>query len=580
MRVNSHFEFETPLHFLALHTESSLICINHRRATDANCDAPSPILRGDRGCRQLKLHQRSQRNSDSVLKWWIPRGLTSREPAGRLQQYGPNTVAEARRSTAAMLASRFWGLIPWMLECAIVLDLALGRYAETAVIAALLVFNGLMGFNQERRATAALTLLRQRLTLNARVYRDGNLLTLSATELVPGDLVRLRVGDIVPADIRLIEGKILADQSVLTGESLPVELDSPKTAYSGSLVRRGEPTGEVTATATRTYFGKTSELVRIAEAPPRLERLIVAIANYLAAVDVLLAAAVLITAVLVGSSLAEVVPFVLMLLVISIPHILPTMFIVSAALGSRALAENGVLVTRLSAIEDAASMDVLCLDKTGTLTENHLSLRETVPLVDGRTSDDVLRLAALASDAATQDPIDLAILQAARERGVLGNLPVRISFTPFDPSTKRSEVSVRKNDQTIRIVKGEPATIAGLADTSWVGLAPQVARLSAEGSRVLAVATGMDCDLHLMGLIALGDPVRSESAALIEQLRDRGVRVLLVTGDGEATARAVAVKVGMPGDVAPAGIVKEDLDPETALWFSIFARVLPEDKFI
>lgn len=509
----------------------------------------------------------------------VPRGLTSREAAGRLQQYGSNTVAEVRRGTAAMLASKFWGLIPWMLEVAIVLDLALGRYAETAVIAALLVFNALMGFNQERRATAALALLRQRLTVNARVYRDSSWQTLSASELVPGDLVRLRVGDIVPADIRLTEGNILADQAVLTGESLPVELDSLKTAYSGSFVRRGEATGEVTATGTRTYFGKTSEFIRIAEAPPRLERLIVAIAKYLAAVDVLLAAVVLVTAALMGSSLVDVVPFVFMLLVISIPHILPTMFIVSAALGSRALAEKGVLVTRLSAIEDAASMDVLCLDKTGTLTENRLSVRETVPLVDGRTSDDVLRLAALASDAATQDPIDLAILQAAGERGVLGNLPVRVSFTPFDPSTKRSEVAVRKNDQTIRVVKGEPATVAGLAGASWVGLAPHVARLSAEGSRVLAVATGMDSDLHLMGLIALADPVRSDSAALVEQLRDRGVRVLLVTGDGEATARAVAAKVGMPEDVAPAGIVKEDLDPDAALRFSIFARVLPEDKF-
>lgn len=508
----------------------------------------------------------------------VPDGLTSQEAAARLRQYGPNAVAEARTSTINMLLRKFWGLIPWMLEFAIVLDLILGRWVEAAVIGALLVFNALTGFAQERRATSALALLRQRLTVNARVQRDGRWQVLSAAEIVPGDCVRLRVGDIVPADIRLVDGHVLLDESALTGESLPVDHQPGTAAFSGSLVRRGEATGEVTATGTRSYSGKASELVQIAAAPPRLERLIVAIAKYIAALDVLFAVLVFAAAALAGIPFYEVLPFVLMLLVVSIPHILPTMFIVTAALGSRGLAEKGILVTRLSAIEDAASMDVLCLDKTGTLTENHLIVQQLAPWA-GATSDALLRFAALASDEATQDPIDLAILQAARERGLLAILPQRLDFTPFDPSTKRSEISIRENNEIVRIVKGEPATIAELAHMPWSDLSREVARLSADGSRVLAVATGSPSDLHVAGLIALGDPTRSDSAALITELRNRGVRVLLVTGDGEATARAVAAKVGIAGEVAPAGTIHENLDTEMAMRFSIFARVFPQDKF-
>jgi H+-transporting ATPase len=514
----------------------------------------------------------------SAPKTIAPGGLTASEAAERLQQVGANAVAEKHPSELLALLSKFWGVIPWMLEIAVILDIVLGRWIEAAVIASLLLFNALMGFAQERRATGALALLRQRLTVNARVRRDGHWRTIPASEVVPGDLVRLRIGDIVPADIRLSDGEVLLDQSVLTGESLPTEHQPGSTAYSGSLVRRGEASGEVVATGARTYFGKTSDLVQTAEAPPRLERFIVEIAKYIAALDVLLALAVLAAAAIWGTPLFDVLPFVLMLLVASIPHILPTMFTMSASLGARALADKGILVTRLSAIEDAASMDVLCLDKTGTLTENHLTIQDLVPSA-AATSDELLRLAALASEEATQDPIDLTILEAARERGLLSNLPSRLDFVPFDPTTKRSEISIRAGDQVTRIVKGEPATVAELTRTPWPDFSAEVSRLSADGSRVLTVASGTGSDLHLAGLVALGDRPRSDSASLIAELRSRGVRVLLVTGDGEATARAVAAKVGITGDVAPAGTIHENLDPEEAMRFGIFARVFPQDKF-
>jgi H+-transporting ATPase len=507
-----------------------------------------------------------------------PAGLTAAEAAERLQQFGPNVVARMRPRGMGALLGKFWGVVPWMLEGAIVLDLVLGRRVEAIVIAGLLVFNALVGFMQEGRAQKALALLRQRLTVTARVRRDERWRELPAAQLVPGDLVRLRMGDVVPADVQLTDGQVQVDQSQLTGESLPVEHQAETTTYAGSLVSRGEATGVVTATGARTYLGKTAELVRVAEAPRRVELLIVRIAKYLGALVIVLAVAVLAATMLQGKPLIEMLPFGLMLLVASVPVALPMMFTMSAALGAHALAESGVLVTRLSAIQDAAAMDVLCLDKTGTITENRLTVG-TVEAFAGATADDVLRLAALASDEATQDPIDLAILQAARERGLIATAPTRLVFVPFDPITKRSEVSIRQDNQLLRIVKGAPAALAELVNAPRAEVAAAVAQLSADGSRVLAVATGDESSLRIAGLIALSDPPRSDSAALIADLRSRGVRVLLVTGDGEATARAVAAKVGITGEVAPAGTLRENLDLAAAARFEIFPGVYPQDKF-
>jgi H+-transporting ATPase len=507
-----------------------------------------------------------------------PEGLTGAEAAGRLRQFGPNAVSAMRPRGAGALLRKFWGVVPWMLEAAMVLDLVLGRWVEAIVIAALLVFNALIGFMQEGRAQNALALLRQRLTVTARVRRDGRWQQLPSFQLVPGDLVRLRAGDVVPADVRLSDGLVQVDQSQLTGESLPVEQTAQSTVYAGSSVSRGEATGSVVATGARTYFGKTAELVRLAESPRRLELLIVKIAKWLAAMVVVLAIAVFAATVWRGTPLLDMLPFGLLLLVASVPVALPMMFTMSAALGARALAESGILVTRLSAIQDAAAMDVLCLDKTGTITENRLSVAK-VEGSAGVAPDEVLRLGALACDEATQDPIDLAILKAARDKGLMEGAPPRLGFVPFDPGSKRSEVSITQNDRVVRILKGAPSAIAELTRTPWPAIAADVARLSADGSRVLAVATGSGADLRIAGLIALGDPPRSDSAALIADLRKQGIRVLLVTGDGEATARAVAGRVGITGEVAPAGTLGEKLDPAAAVRFEIFPGVYPQDKF-
>jgi H+-transporting ATPase len=504
-------------------------------------------------------------------------GLTSAEAAERFQRFGPNTIAEARPNRALVLAHGFWGLVPWMLEAAIGIDLYLGNWVQATVIAALLVFNAGLGFYQQTKAQRALGLLRERLTVTARVRRDGTWQEVPAADLVPGDLVHLRVGDIVPADVALSDGRLKVDQSQLTGESAQVDKRPGDPAYTGSLVARGEASGVVSATGSRTYYGKTAELVRVAEAPRRLELLIVRIAKYLAVVVVALAAAVFVYWGVEGKSFLDMLPFGLMLLVLSVPVALPAMFTMSATLGVQGLAQNGILVTRLSAIEDAATMDVICLDKTGTITQNRLSV-ETLEPHGSKSEDELLHLAALASDEATQDPIDLAILAATREHG-LSDGSTRESFVPFDPDAKRSEATVREDGKLLRVMKGAPAVVAELAGMGWPEITAAVERLSAGGARVLAVAAGSEETLQLEGLVALADPPRPESAELIRRLHSSGMKVLLVTGDGEDTARAVATKVGITGAVAPPGTLHEGLDPEVASRFEVFAGVLPEDKF-
>ncbi len=501
-------------------------------------------------------------------------GLTTEEAAARLRQHGPNAVPEPRPQLWRVLLGKFWSPVPWMLEVTVVLQLALGKVDEAVIIAALLVFNALLSFFQESRANHALALLRQRLSVTARVLRDGHWQTIAAQELVPGDVVHMRLGDLAPADIRLSEGAVLLDQSALTGESLPVEAGVGASVYAGSAVRRGEATGEVTATGTRTYFGRTAELVGLAKPESHLTQLILRIVRYLVTLDVALVVALFIYAIATGLSLRELLPFALILLVASVPVALPATFTIAQAFGAQALARRGVLVTRLSAIEEAAAMDVLASDKTGTLTQNRLSVARLVAFAPHDEAG-LLRAAALACDEATQDPIDLAILEAARVRGVLAGLPPRLAFIPFDPGTKRTEAVYHDNGER-RVVKGAVEAVAAL-----VAGAPDLSReteaLAAGGYRVLAVAAGVDA-LRLVGLVALEDPPRTDSGALIQSLRALGVRVVMVTGDALSTARAVAARLGLGERVCAREALRRGQDDPTREC-DVFASVLPEDKF-
>jgi H+-transporting ATPase len=490
-------------------------------------------------------------------------GLTSAEAAARLATYGPNAVPERRSSAARGFLAKVSGPVPWMLEAALVLEIALRKVVEALIIVLLLLLNATISVVQERRARDALALLRAQLRVVSRVRRDGVWAERPAEEIVPGDLVHVRVGDFVPADLVLESGRVLLDESSLTGESAPVEAQAKATAYSGSVVRRGEATGRVTSTGARSYFGKTVELVGAAKTTSHLETLILSIVKYLIAVDGALAAAVFAGALAFHMALADVVPFVLMLLVASVPVALPATFTLAGALGALELSSRGVLVTRLAAIEEAAAMQVLCSDKTGTLTQNSLSLASRCPAF-GQDEGELLRLAALASDEATQDPLDLAILRAA------GPFTTeRVQVTPFDPATKRAEALVRENGVLVRVVKGAPKAVASLVAEGWDPSA-DVARLGAAGERVLAVVAGPEGALRPMGLLGFLDPPREDAPALIRDLRALGVRVVMVTGDAAATAEAMAKQLGIGDRVGS--------DPSAAAVSDVLAGVLPEDK--
>ena len=505
-----------------------------------------------------------------------PAGLTSVEAERRLTEYGANEIPDRRPHPAVVLLRKFWGPIPWMLEATIAIQLLLDKTGEAAIVGVLLVFNAAVSFIEEGRASKAVALLRSRLTTRARVLRDGRWQGVAATSLVPGDCVHIRIGDLSPADIRIANGDVLLDQSALTGESVPVEAGPGALAYAAAVVRRGEATGEVVATGQRTYFGKTAELVRTAKSASHLQTTIFAIVKVLIAIDAVLVCALLLYAAAAGMPFGDVVPFALILLVASVPVALPATFTLATALGSTELAHHGVLVTRLSAIEEAAGMDVLCTDKTGTITENRLAVAATLPFASW-SEDEVLRFAALASDPATQDPIDLAILAAAAERNALADLPRRTKFVPFDPAQRYSLGQYQSATGPLCVVKGAPRALAALsASTQDIGATSE--RLAASGNRVLAVATGSDPNsLQLAGLIALEDPPRPDSASLVAGLKELGVSVVMVTGDNLATACAVAKRVGI-GDRAASADALDHLDADQALDHDIYARVFPEHK--
>ena len=499
-------------------------------------------------------------------------GLTKAEAHARLERYGPNALPEERPHLLRALVGKLMGPVPWLLEAAVVLELAAGKVVEAVIVACLVIFNAVISFVQEGRARDALALLRSRLALQARVRRDGCWELIDSEELVPGDLVHVRVGDIVPADITVSDGVVSVDQSVLTGESAAVEVRAGGTLYTGAIVSRGEASGEVTATGSHTYFGRTAELMRNAKTASHLEETIFKIVWALLAMDGALVVAVLAYGIVNHLPASELLPFVLILVVATVPVALPATFTLATSLGAVELARAGVLVTHLQAIEEAAAMDLLCTDKTGTITENSLSVVAVRPYGERREAD-VLALAAAASDEATQDPIDLAILAAAQAAGAPA-VGSRSGFVPFDPSIKRSEATLLANGATLHVMKGAPQVLAALA-TDSASIDPDLEELAAGGARVLAVASGGSA-LEVAGLIALGDPLRADSAALVERLHELGIRVVMVTGDSAPTALAVAREVGIGERLGTAAELREHGSSEFD--FDVIAGVLPEDK--
>ncbi len=502
------------------------------------------------------------------------RGLTSAEALTRLQAVGPNAISDVAQHPVRRALGKLWAPVPWMLEAAIVLQLGLREYVEAGVVAFLLVFNAGLGFIQETRAQATLAALKSRLALVASVRRDGNWKMVPAATLVPGDLVKLSLGSVVAADVRLVDGSVLLDQSMLTGESLPVEAGAGFETYAGALVRRGESLAEVVATGARTKFGRTAELVQGAKVESSQQKTILRVVRNLAlfngATTVFLAG----YALLLPMPRSDVVPLILVAVLSSIPVALPSMFTLAAAVGARALARNGVLPTSLSAVDEAGSIDILCSDKTGTLTRNELAVMSVRPMPEFDEAH-VLALAALASSDGGQDPVDVAIRTAAAGQPMVDG-PTLITFFPFDPAVKEAAADARRADGTaVRVIKGAFAALEGLAQPA-PGASVIVDELQAKGFRVLAVACGVPNGLRIAGLIALSDPPRGDSAALVAELAGLGVRTIMVTGDAEKTAKVVADTIGISGPVWATTPLPEDIRAEN---YALFAGVLPEDKY-
>jgi len=517
----------------------------------------------------------------------VGNGLETQEVQKRLTKYGYNEVPEKKVSFLTRLGKRFWGIVPWMLEATAIITFLLGKYPQALVILFLLLFNATMSLWREKKARTAMNNLKQRLRIQSRVRRDGKWSIIPARELVPGDLVRVRAGDLLPADIKIIEGSFGVDQSALTGESIITEKSAGEIAYSGSAIKRGEATGTVDATGTKTYFGKTVSLLELAKPKLHMEEVTVKVAHRLLILVLASLLVVFVYAVLTGFPLAVLLPLAGVLLVASVPVAMPTMFTVNMALGSSALAKQGVLVTRLSASEDAATMDVLCADKTGTITMNKLFIEEEMP-TNGFSKSDVLLYGALASQEANQDPIDIAFLAATAEAHISLDGYSQTGFVPFDPKTRMTEATIQKSGETFSVGKGSCDTICSscnLSDKETKDLHKHVEALSAKGLRVIAVAKSGDRSrLQFVGLAGVADRVSEDSRGTLDRIRDLGVSVKMLTGDALPIAKNIAQQIGLGDKITRMSKLEEMQSQREILDSTVeesdgIAEIYPEDKF-
>jgi len=525
---------------------------------------------------------------NSITPEFLKTGLNSSEVQERMKQYGFNEVPEKKENRVFQFAKKFWGLTAWMLEIIIILSWFLQRYADVYVVAGLLVLNAVLSFVEEQRASSVVESLKEKLRVSARVLRDGTWKVIPAKEIVPGDVVRLRSGDFVPADVKLVAGYLEVDQSALTGESLTVAKKPDDSVYSGSNVKHGESNGVVTSIGVKTYFGRTAQLVQLARPKLHVEEVISSVVKRLLVMVSALIAVAIVFSMFRSIGLLDILPLVLVVLLSAIPVALPAMFTVTMALGAMELAKKGVIVTRLSAAEDAATMDVLCLDKTGTITTNKLTIAKVIPQ-SGFSEKDVVLFGALASLMANQDPIDVAFISLAAQQNLNTDLFIQKSFVPFDAATRKTEATVQKGTIEFKVMKGAVkaiATACGFSKEATVDLEAQMQEYAAKGFRTLAVAkTEAKGIPQLVGLAALYDLPRSDSKALIRELMALGISVKMLTGDALPIAKEVARDVGLGENVMTAANLKACIkdDPieaqDEAEESSGFAEVYPEDKY-
>jgi len=516
-------------------------------------------------------------------------GLTDSVVQQRLRVFGFNEVTEKKENPAVQFLKRYWGPMPWLLELAIVLGIVVKHYLEAGIIFALLTINSVIGQIQSRGSQRALEALKKRLAVKAQALRDRRWVTVDAREIVPGDIISVGLGQIVPADAKLMTGHLSIDQSVLTGESLPADVQESAIIYSGSIVKSGEAKCVVVNTAQNTYFGRTAELIKIARPESHQEQIMLSVVRYMMFVGIAALVLVAVYGAVTGVDLLTIVEFAVIFLMGSVPVALPAVMTIVQSAGAMELTRKNVLITRLDSIEDAASIDVLCLDKTGTITQNKLSVGEVVP--SGAYAEaDVIAMGSLASfQEQGKDAIDTAILDYAHASGVDLSSYKQTSFTPFEPSTKRSEAIVSRGDKEFKVIKGAPqmviALCKGLDDAARARSDQAIEALSRKGYRTLGVARSADSDLEtmqFMGLVSLADPPRTDSRDMIAGARNLGVRPMMLTGDNIAIAREIAREVSIGDRIVRMDEFKKMEDAEQAGAIGEidgFAEIYPEDKY-
>jgi H+-transporting ATPase len=506
------------------------------------------------------------------------KGLSKEEVRHLLDEYGYNEIVEEKENYIIDFLKRFTGLTSYVIESSIAISIIIGRYIDAGVMFILLLLNAILGFTQEFRASKAIDALKKRINIKVKVLRDGNWIEVPSREIVPNDIIKLSMGDIIPCDAQILDGSILVDQSTLTGESIPVEKGKDDKVFSGSLVTRGNAVCTVIATGSRTYFGKTAELIERAHPKLIIEEITMSVTKGLLVVDSIFIVSVLLKFILSGLPIIETLPVILTLLIASIPVALPAMTVLALSLGSLELSNKGVLVRKLDGIENSAMMDILCLDKTGTITENRIKVSDIIPVVPLYTDSDILELALLASDPVTRDPIDSGIINCAKEKGIAGRFH-QIRFFPFDPERKMSRAEVDMNGEKVTVMKGAPQVLLELSSNDKERIKEQIESFAAEGKRSLGIAIENQGRTDFIGIITFFDYPREDSREFISKIKNMGISVKMITGDNVLIAKTVADYVGIGKNVVSIKDwhkEKSSMSPEEV---DAFAEVVPEDKF-
>ncbi len=517
------------------------------------------------------------------------RGLTTKEAKEKLEKFGPNSLPENKQPAYIKFLQYFWGPIPWMIEAALILSAIVQDWVDFVIIFLLLIVNAVVGFVEEHQADNAIDSLKKNLALKARVKRDGKWQSISSEEVVPKDLIRLRLGDIIPADAELTgAGNLKVDESALTGESMPAEKKSGDTIYSGAIVKKGEMTAKVTATGTKTYFGKTASLIEGANNVSHFQRAVLKIGNYLIIIAIVLVVLILATSIFRGDNFLEILRFSLVLTIAAIPVAMPTVLSVTMAVGAKLLSKKQAIVRKLSSIEELAGIDILCSDKTGTLTKNELSLGDPF-LAEGVTKENIIFYAALASKEEDQDPIDSLVLKSLDDKSRLSSFQIK-DFTPFDPSSKRTEaLVVDDSGNQFKASKGAPQVILNLSEGGEdfkKEVSQKIDELASKGYRTLGVAkTEEDDKWKFLGFLPIFDPPREDSKETIQNAKDFGVKVKMVTGDQKAIAKETARQLGLNQNILDAAIIENDKSHKQGMIEEQienadgFAEVFPEHKY-